>query len=153
MASIPDDLVAFLNEKRDSREYRRGLAVKLALLGYTYDAICGMLDVSPGFISHAKKAYDTAGTDGLALKYQGSQPYLSAEERQAVMSWLKAQNHWSVAELQAHLETTYSVVFQSRQSYYQLLAEAQITYKKAQPTNPQRDPERVAAKKKRSRIS
>jgi hypothetical protein len=36
MPDIPDDLVAFLAEKRDSREYRRALAVKLALLGYTY---------------------------------------------------------------------------------------------------------------------
>ena len=45
--------------------------------------------------------------------------------------------------------TTYGVVFQSRQSYYQLLADAAITYKQAQRSNPKHDPERVAAKKKR----
>jgi len=56
MTGIPDDLVAFLAEKRDSREYRRALAVKLALLGYTYEAISTMLDVSPSFVSQAKKA-------------------------------------------------------------------------------------------------
>jgi hypothetical protein len=33
MVSIPTDLTAFLAEKRDSREYRRALAVKFALLG------------------------------------------------------------------------------------------------------------------------
>ena len=38
MVSIPADLTAFLAEKRDSREYRRALAVKLALLGYRYEA-------------------------------------------------------------------------------------------------------------------
>jgi putative transposase len=153
MTAVPEDLAAFLAEKRDSREYRRALAVKLALLGYSYDAISEMLDISPGFISHAKKAYEMQGTAGLTLKYQGSVPFLSAQVRQAVIDWLKAQQTWSVEQLQAHIETTYGIVFQSRQSYYQLLADAQITYKRAQRTNPQANPERVATKKKKSKIS
>lgn len=153
MASIPADLTAFLADNRDSREYRRALAVKLALQGYLYQAISDMLDVTPGFVSQAKKAYEAHGTAGLTLKYHGSQPYLSTEERQTVIDWLKTQNEWSVEHLHAHIETTYGVVFQSRQSYYQLLADARITYKKAQPTNPQRNPERVAAKKKKSKVS
>ena len=89
------------------------------------------------------------GTTGLTLKYQGSQPYLAAEERQAVIDWLKTQQECSLDSLQAHIETTYGVVFQSRQSYYQLLADADITYKQAQRTNPKRDEERIAVKKKR----
>jgi len=149
MASIPMDLTAFLAEKRDSREYRRALAVKLVLQGYLYEAISDMLDVTPGFVSQSKHAYETQGTAGLTLKYQGAQPYLSAEERQAVIGWLKAQQEWSIEHLQAHIETTYGVIFQSRQSYYQLLADAGITHKQAQRANPKRDEERIAAKKKR----
>jgi putative transposase len=148
MVSIPADLTAFLAEKRDSREYRRALAVKLALLGYRYEAICEMLDVTIGFVSQSKKAYETHGTAGLTLKYQGTQPYLSASERQAVIDWLKNEHEWSVEHLQDHIQTTYDVVFQSRQSYYQLLADAEITYKRAQRSNPKTDPEQVAAKKK-----
>ena len=153
MSSIPADLATFLAEKRDSREYRRALAVKLALQGYAYEVISNMLDVTPGFVSQSKKAYETHGTAGLTLKYKGSQPYLSAEQRQAVIDWLKAQQEWSVERLSAHIETTYGVVFQSRQSYYQLLADADITYKQAQRTNPKRDEERIAAKKKRLPLS
>ena len=149
MASIPTDLTTFLAEKRDSREYRRALAVKLALQGYLYQTISDMLDVTPGFVSQAKQAYETQETAGLTLKYQGSQPYLSASERQAVIDWLKAQQEWSVERLQAYIETTYGVVFQSRQSYYQLFADAGITNKQAQRVNPKRDEQRVAAKKKR----
>jgi len=149
MVSIPADLTAFLAEKRDSREYRRALAVKLALLGYRYEAICEMLDVTLGFVSQSKKAYETQGTAGLTLKYQGAQPYLSASERQAVIDWLKNGQEWSVERLQQHIESTYGVVFQSRQSYYQLLADANLSYKQAQRTNPKRDEERIAAKKKR----
>ena len=150
MLPIPADLTAFLDEKRDSREYRRALAVKLALLGYRYESICEMLDVTIGFISHAKKAYEAHGVAGLALKYQGTQPYLSTVQRQAVIDWLKSEQEWSVERLHDHIQTTYDIVFQSRQSYYQLLADAEITYKRAQRSNPKTDPEQVAAKKKRS---
>jgi transposase len=153
MSSIPADLTAFLAEKRDSREYRRALAVKLALQGYLYETISDMLAVTPGFVSQSKKAYETQGTQGLTLKYQGSQPYLSEEARHNVIDWLKAQQEWSVERLSEYIETNYGVVFRSRQSYYQLLAEADITYKQAQRINPKRDPERVASKKKRSSIS
>jgi putative transposase len=149
MASIPADLTAFLAEKRDSREYRRALAVKLALQGYLYEVISDMLDVTPGFVSQAKQAYETQGTGGLLLNYRGSQPYLSTSERQAVLEWLKAQQEWSVERLSDYIATTYGVAFQSRQSYYQLLADAGITYKQAQRINPKRDEQRVAAKKKR----
>lgn len=153
MASIPADLTAFLAEKRDSREYRRALAVKLALQGYLYQVISDMLDVTPGFVSQSKKAYETEGTAALTLKHKGGQPYLSATERQAVIAWLKAQQEWSVEYLEAYIETTYGVVFQSRQSYYQLLADAGITYKRAQRANPKRDEQLVVAKKKKSPIS
>ena len=153
MASIPTDLTAFLAEKRDSREYRRALAVKLALLGYMVEAIANMLDVTPGFVSQWKKAYETQGTAGLMLKYHGSQPYLSASERQAVIDWIKTQQDWSIDQLQTYIEATYGVVFQSRQSYYQLLADAGISYKQAQRANPKRDEQRIAAKKKRLSLS
>src|SRR5919205_2612093 len=108
MSTIPVDLQAFLNQHRDSREYRRGLAVKLALQGYLYTTICEMLDVTPGFVSQAKTAYETTGVDGLRLKYQGGQSFLTVEQRQAVITWLKAQQTWSVELLRSHIETTYT---------------------------------------------
>lgn len=75
MARIPADLTAFLAQKRDSPEYRRALAVKLALQGYRYDAISQLLDGTPGCISQVTKADETAGTTGLTLTSQGTQPY------------------------------------------------------------------------------
>jgi len=153
MSVIPADLQAFLTEHRDSREYRRGLAVKLALQGYLYATICELLDVTPGFVSQAKTAYETAGVDGLRLKYQGGQSFLRDAQRQAVIAWLKAQQTWSVELLRSHIERNYAVVYQSNQSYYELLAEAGLSYKRAQARNPKHDPEQVAAKKKPSKRS
>ena len=145
-----EELETFLAEKRDAREYRRALAVKMALKGYAYDAICDILSVTPGFVSQSKKAYEEHGVAGLLLKYKGSQSFLCPEARQAVIQWLQEQQEWGVEQLKSHIEDTYGVVFQSRQSYYDLLAAAKITWKKAQRANPRRDPTLVAAKKKRS---
>jgi putative transposase len=91
------------------------------------------------------------GTDGLQLKYQGGQPFLTGEQRQAVITWLKAQQIWSVELLRSYIQTSYAVVYKSKQSYYEMLAEAGITYKRAQARNPKHDAEQVAAKKKPSR--
>lgn len=148
---IPDDLALFLHEPRDSREYRRALAVKMALQGYMVEFIADILNVSPGFVSRAKKAYLTDGIPGLQLKYQGNQPYLARDERQAVIAWIQAQEEWSVARLAQYIEETFGVVFQSPQSYYQLLSDANISHKKAQSVHSERQPERIEDKKKRFR--
>jgi hypothetical protein len=66
--------------------------MRLALLGNTYGAMSSMLDVTPGFVSHAKKAYATQGIAGLSLEYQGSVPLISPQDRQAVVDWLKIRN-------------------------------------------------------------
>ncbi len=148
MIADMEELEVFIAENRDSREYRRALAVKMALKGYAYDIICDILSVTPGFISQSKKAYIAQGTAGLLLKYKGSQSFLRPEERQAVIQWLQEQKEWNVDHLKAQIEATYDVVFQSRQSYYDLFAAAKITWKKAQRVNPQRDLVVVETKKR-----
>jgi putative transposase len=146
-AGVPEDLVAFLNEPRDSREYRRGVAVKLALQQVPYAQICALLDVTPGFVSQQKQAYLTAGVAGLRLKYHGAKPFLNPTAHAAVIAWLQAGQQWSLRALQQYLEQTYQVVFRSDQSYYDLFAEAGIRYKKSQARNPKQDPDQIAAKK------
>lgn len=149
MPAIPADLDAFLMEHRDSRKYRRGLAVKLALQGQPYATICDLLAVTPGFVSQVKRAYQEDGVDGLRLGYRGTPPFLSADDRQTVIAWIQAQNQWSVDTLCTYLTTTYQVTYRSLQSYYALFAAAGISYKRVQSRNPKHDPAAVAAKKKR----
>lgn len=148
MAPVPADLLEFLAQKRDSREYRRGLAVKLALEGWTYETISSILNCTPGFVTQSKQAYEADGVEGLLLKYRGARPFLSQEQRNAVLVWLKEHKYWSLNTLRQHLETTYGVVYGSDQSYYDLFHEAKITYKKAQASNPKRDQGKVVAKKR-----
>jgi putative transposase len=147
-APVPDDLARFLDEPRDSREYRRALAVTMALQGYMVEFVADILQVSPGFVSQAKKAYQTAGVAGFQLEYLGNQPYLAEDERQAVISWIQAQTEWFIAQIAQYIEETHGIVFQSQQSYYQLLSEAKISYKRAQSVHKHGNSERIAAKKR-----
>ena len=115
-----------------------------------YTQICALLDVSPGFVSQQKQAYENKGVAGLVLNYRGAKPLLEPSARQAVLEWLKASQHWSLTALQQHIQQTYQVVFGSDQSYYDLFAEAGIHYKKTQAQNPKRNAEQVMAKKTKS---
>ena len=145
--TVPVDLVTFLEAPRDSREYRRGMAVKLALQGIPYPQIAALLDVTPGFVCQVKQAYLRAGVAGLTLKYRGAKPFLDATARADVLTWLRTNQAWSLLSLKQYIQQTHQVVFQSDQSYYDLLAAASIRHKKTQAINPKQDSAQIAAKK------
>lgn len=134
----------------DARELKRALAVKLALEGKPYGEITRLLEVYPSFITYWKQRFQEQGVAGLQLGYRGTQGLLTVAERQAVLQWLQTRNHWNLEELVTHLDVHYSVIYQSKQSYYDLFAEAGISWKKSQKVNPKSDPELV--KKKREEI-
>ena len=138
----------FLKEPHDSREFKRALAVKMALLGYDYTFIAGILCIDLSFISKWKRIFQEQGIDALLLQYTGYQGRLTTEQRQSIIDWIKAQNTWDIDALIEHVEQVYHVRFQSKQSYYALYAEAGITWKRTMPQRPQKDPAMVAQKKR-----
>ena len=62
-----EKLTAFLKQRRDARELKRGLAVKLSLEKYRYHQIQSIVDGSIGFISKWKKAFLAQGVKGLTV--------------------------------------------------------------------------------------
>ena len=106
------------------------------------------LNVTEAFVSKWKILYFKGGMDAFAVQYKGSHGYLTSEQRQSVLHAITVEKIGSVEALVDHIRTMYGVEFKSRQSYYILLAEAKITWKRAQSQNPAKDPERIAAKKK-----
>lgn len=141
-----EELSEFIQSHPNSRELKRALAVQMVFQGYTYFEIREVLKISVGFISKWKQAFEKRGVAGLVLQYQGSRGYLNAEQRQAVIDWLQQKHYWNLRELQHYVEDTYEVVFASKQSYYDLFAEAGISWKKTQKRNPQADPQLVEKK-------
>ena len=81
------------------------------------------------------------GLNRLRLGYKGSRPYLSADQRTPINAWLASQPQPSVAELAAYIQTQFGVVFQSSQSYYELLSPARYSWKKTQALSPKADPQ------------
>ena len=141
-----EELTALIQSNPDPRELKRALAVQMMLQEYTYFEIRDVLQVSVGFISKWKQVFDVQGTDGLGLQHQGSKGYLKDPQRQAVIAWLKQKNYWNLSELQCYIEEHYGVVFASKQSYYELFAAADISWKKTQKRNPKADPQLVERK-------
>ena len=139
-------LTEFIRSNPDPRELKRALAVKMVKQNYSYHQIADTLGVSVGFISNCQQKFENEGIEGLKLKYQGSQSYLSPQERQEVIDWLKEKNYWQLSELQTRIEVTYGVVFASLQSYYSLFAQAGISWKKTQKSNPRKNPDLVKKK-------
>lgn len=141
-----NELTEFIQSNPDPRELKRALAVRMVLQEYTCFEIRDVLQVSVGFVSKWKQVFEQQGVVGLRLQHQGSAGYLSSEQRQAVRDWLKQKNDWNLSELIEYIEDNYGVVFGSKQSYYQIFAEANISWKKTQKRNPKADPELVEKK-------
>ena len=144
-----DELRQFIQDNPDPRELKRALAVQMVLQDYRHREIQSVLQVSSGFISKWIQAFDKQGVEGLRLQHKGSTGYLDAQQRQAVLEWLKQKNYWDLQELQIYLENSYGVVFRSLQSYYELFHQAGISWKKTQKRNPKEDPVLVQKKNRK----
>ena len=124
------ELQEFGSNNRDVREWKRGEAVRLRLLGVNYQAIKQRLGVSTIFIAQSQIKYKERGLADLKLGYKWSTTYLTDEEKAEIMEELYPRARRNISELERHLIETYEVVFLSRESYEQLLRSSHLTWKK-----------------------
>ncbi len=142
-------LTEFISKNPQPRELKRALAVKMALGNQPYSRITDLLGINKSFITYWKQRFEAQGLEGIKLGYQGAQSYLTEQEREEVISWLKTQHSWDFNELVTYLDVHYKVSYASKQSYYTLFSEANISWKKSQKVNPKSDPELVKKNEKR----
>lgn len=140
------ELQEVVSNSRDVREWKRGEAVRLRMLGESYQEIQKRLGVSISFIAKSQKKYTERGIPGLKLGYQGSKSYLTAEEKSEIIEWLRPRERRNISELERHLIETYDLVFKSPESYYQILRESQLSWQKGKRENPRKNPEKVEEK-------
>jgi len=144
-----DSLNQFIATTSDARELKRAMVVQMRQQGYSYAQIESLLQVSESFIVKWQRLYQAQGVEGLRLGYWGTQGYLNATDKQAVMEWLQQQKSCQLEALVTYIDVTYGVVFKSRQSYYDLLHQAELSWKKTQAQRPQKDGVQVAQKNTR----
>lgn len=140
-------LEQIIDNSRDSREVKRALAVKMALKCMKNSDIADFLQVSESFINKWNTIYEQQGAEALQLRYKGSEGYLSSGDKEEIISFLKNKLHYSVEELRDYVEENYHVVYKSKQSYYELLEAAGISWKKTEKINPKKDEERVTIRR------
>lgn len=141
--STEQTLDEFLATVRDAREYKRALVVQLCERGQRAADVARLLQVSEAFISTCRKRYAADGVASFALGYQGGTSFLSADERAEVLSWIAAQERPNVRGLYTYLKDTFGVVYESRQSYYNLLKAAGLSHKQIQARNPKKTKKRL----------
>ena len=74
-----------------------------------------------------KKNFKTQGIEGIKLGYKGSQGYFTERQTDVVVEWLKNKEYWNLDELVTYVEQELGVIYKSKQSYYELLARANIS--------------------------
>jgi putative transposase len=134
-------------DSKEGRKVKRAVAVKMVLLGFKTQEICDVLAVSDSFVSKWKTIYENEGAKGLLLHYQGSKGFLTEHQRNEIIFYLKCRTHYSIEELRDLIESQYGIIYQSKQSYYDLLKDAGMSWHKTQPINPKRDEEKVLLKR------
>jgi putative transposase len=134
-----DRLVQLIEETNDVRELKRALSVKLGEEGMTTEAIGAVLQVTARAVRKWRQRYEQEGVDGLHVRYRGSESYLSVEQRREIEDWLGAQETITVEEVRDELEARYGIVYQSKQSYYELLDASGLSYHRTEKGNPNRN--------------
>ena len=109
-------------DSKEDREVKRAVAVKMVLLGFKTQEICDVLAVSNSFVSKWKTIYENEGAKGLLLHYHGSKGFLTEHQRNEIIFHLKCRTHYGIEELRDLIESQDGIVYQSKQSYYDLLA-------------------------------
>ena len=140
-------LLNFMEQTSDPREQKRAIAVRMRLKNYSRKQVAELFNVGPDYVTKWTSIFKQEGVAGLKMGYQGSSGYLSKDERAAVIEWLNQREQWSLDNLIQHLKTGCQVVYQSRQSYYEILKQAKLSWKKVHADNPKKDPAQVAAKR------
>jgi putative transposase len=137
-------LEEFLEQVKDIREYKRAQAVKLDVEMYPRKLTAEVLSVSVNFVSKWRVQYNKHGVQGLRLTHKGSKGFLSGEDKQQVLEWIRDQSPSISREtLEAYLESNYGVSYKSSRSFYQLMNKAGLSYKKRQAVNPAKDEQKV----------
>jgi len=142
-----ESLNKIINESKDVREVMRALSVKMTLMEMPTLQISQMLNVSEPYVRKWRVKYQSEGAKGLLLGYQGSESYLTQEQRTEIVQWISTHESIAVETVRDYIEDNYGVVYQSKQSYYDMMQEAGLSYHKSEKRNPKRDEAQVSARR------
>lgn len=134
-------------EKGNSLEILRVIGIHLRLAGVDRRTIADALGVSVEFLDKWYGIYVRHGAEGLWSRHKGSVGYLPETERNEIISYVAKQETMTLNDLISYIETKYGVVYESKQSYYDLLHEGRMSWKKTEKMNPKREESEVVPRR------
>ncbi|MBN3887323.1 IS630 family transposase [Nostoc sp.] len=140
-------LTEFIHSHPEARELKRAIAVKMVLQGEPYSQITKLVGMNKSCITNWKQRFEAEGIDGIKLGYKGAKSYLTTEQHTEIITWLREKEYCNIDELVNYLDENYGVIYQSKQSYYDLLSSAKISWNKSQKINPNFNPDLVKIKR------
>jgi putative transposase len=138
-----DRLAQLIEETTDVRELKRAVSVKLSERGMATETVSEVLQVTPRAVRKWRQRYEREGVEGLQVRNRGSESYLGVEQRQELEDWLGAQETITLEEVRDEIEARYGIVYQSKQSYYDLLDASGLSYHRTEKGNPKRNEAQV----------
>ena len=97
----PEDII---NNSDDVRELKRALVANMSAEGTDVSDICKGLGVSDSYVSKRKIIYEKEVSEGLLIKYKGSESYPGAESGKEIIGYTEKYEHISTEELRDHTE-------------------------------------------------
>ena len=146
-----DSLRQMIAEAKEARELKRALSVKRVLAGIATGEIGELLQVTPRYVRKWRGRYEREGVEALRVRYRGSESYLSVEQRQELEDWLGGQETITLEEVRDEIEARYGIVYQSKQSYYDVLDASGLSYHRTEKSNPKRDEAQVRERREESK--
>lgn len=140
------DLNEIINES--PLKLKRALSIKMIKSGFTIENVCNLLDVKKSFVEKWRAIYNREGALHIEPNYKGSKGFLTSVELENVISYIKTKNTCHVDELISYIKDKYDFTYKSKQSYYDILKQAGMSWKKTEKVNPKKDNELVENKKK-----
>ena len=138
-----DRLAQLIEETTDVRELKRAVSVKLGVGGMAAEAVGAVLQVTPRAVRKWQRRYEREGVAGLEVRNRGSESYLGVEQRHELDAWLEAQETITVEAVRDEIEARYGIVYQSQQSYYELLDASGFSYHRTEKSNPKHNEAQV----------
>ena len=138
---------AIIDEAADARGVKRAVSVKMGQQGFSPAQICQVLNVSPLYVSKWKGPYEAEGAAALRLGHRGSDGDLQKEARHEIRQWIGGQETVSVEAVRDDVEVRYGVVYQSKQSDYDLWEAGGRSDHRSEKGNPKRDEAQVRTRR------
>ncbi len=145
--NIMETIDEIINESKDVREVKRAICIKMLGEEIKPEDISKLLNVSIQWVSKWKIKYEENGAEALKLTYKGKARYLTQEQEKEIIEWIVKKEHIKIEELIEYIEKQYQIIYKSKQSYYELMEEAGMSYHKSEAVNPKTDMEIVLTKR------